>query len=67
MIFLLFALALSVFLNIAFIFRFTRYNGEFYLNDSDPNDVKPVLKMDLDEWMEFNYIIIKNIKHKERK
>lgn len=65
MMFLLFVLAVSVFLNFAFIFRFLKYNGEFYINDSNPDDVKPVLKMDLDEWSDLNFIVIRHVHNKD--
>lgn len=65
---LLTLLVVSVLLNMLLIFRFVRYNGEFWLNDEDPDDVKPILKFDLDECLKLNYIVIRILKKdKERK
>jgi len=60
--FLIFALSLSIVLNILFIYRFFKTNGEFWLDDRNPDDIKPVLRFDLDEWLKFNFVVIKVVK-----
>ena len=65
MIFLLVTLAVSIFLNVAFVYRFINANGEFWLDDRNPDNIKPVLKMDLDEWEGLNYIVIRYVHNKD--
>lgn len=56
---LIFLLVLSVFLNVCFIVRIHDYDAEFYLDISDPENVKPILKFDLDEVEDRPFFIVK--------
>lgn len=56
---LIFLLVLSLFLNVCFIVRITSYDAEFYLDTSDPENVKPILKFDLDEVEDRPFFIVK--------
>lgn len=57
----------SLLLNWALIFRISDYDAEFYMDKSDPDNVKPVLKFDLDEVEEKSFFVVKVIKDKEGK
>lgn len=57
----------SLLLNWALIFRISDYDAEFYMDKSDPENVKPVLKFDLDEVEEKSFFVVKVIKDKEGK
>lgn len=59
--------AVSLLLNWAFIFRFLNHDAEFYMDKTDPENVKPVLKFDLDEVEEKSFFVVKVIKDKEGK
>lgn len=59
--------AISLLLNWVLIFRFHNHEAEFYLDKSDPSNVKPVLKFDLDEVEEKSFFIVKVIKDNEGK
>ena len=59
--------AVSLLLNWALIFRISDYDAEFYMDKSDPENVKPVLKFDLDEVEEKSFFVVKVIKDKEGK
>ena len=59
--------AVSLLLNWAFIFRFLNYDAEFHLDKSDPDNIKPILKFDLDEVEEKSFFIVKVIKGNEGK
>ena len=59
--------AVSLLLNWALIFRISDYDAEFYMDKSDPENIKPVLKFDLDEVEEKSFFIVKVIKDKEGK
>ena len=56
---LIFLLVLSVFLNVCFIIRIHDHDAEFYLDTSDPENVKPILKFDLDEVEDKPFFIVK--------
>ena len=59
---------ISLLLNWALIFRFHNHEAEFYLDESDPENVKPVLKFDLDEVGDGrSFFIVKVIKNNEGK
>ena len=59
--------AISLLINWVLIFRFHNHEAEFYLDKSDPGNVKPVLKFDLDEVEEKSFFVVKVIKDKEGK
>lgn len=59
--------AISLLLNWVLIFRFVNYEAEFYLDKSDPSNVKPVLKFDLDEVEDKSFFIVKVIKDNDGK
>lgn len=59
--------AISLLLNWVLIFRFHNHEAEFYLDKSDPSNVKPVLKFDLDEVEDKSFFIVKVIKDNEGK
>ena len=60
-------LGISLVLNWALIFRISDYDAEFYMDKTDPENVKPVLKFDLDEVEEKSFFIVKVIKDNEGK
>jgi hypothetical protein len=57
--FLIFLLVLSMFLNFCLISRILCHDAEFYLDTSDPENVKPILKFDLDEVEDKPFFIVK--------
>lgn len=61
---LIFALVFSVFLNVCFIIRILDHDAEFFLDISDPNNVKPILKFDIDEVEDKPFFIVKVLKEK---
>ena len=58
-------LVMSIFLNYAFILRIHNHDAVFYLDKTDPDDIKPVLKFDLDEVEEKNFFVVKVLKDKD--
>lgn len=52
-------LAISLFLNFALIYRFVQYDAEFVWDISDPDDVKPLLKIDFDKVEDMNFFVVK--------
>lgn len=60
-------LGVSLVLNWALIFRISDHDAEFYMDKTDPENVKPVLKFDLDEVEEKSFFIVKVIKDNEGK
>ena len=63
---LIFALIFSVFLNVCFIIRIHDHDAEFYLDISDPDNVKPILKFDIDEVEDKPFFIVKVLKEKPK-
>jgi hypothetical protein len=59
---LIFVLFLSLFLNFCLISRILCHDAEFYLDISDPENVKPILKFDIDEVENKPFFIVKVIK-----
>lgn len=58
-------LTLSIFLNYAFIMRIHNHDAVFYLDKTDLDDIKPVLKFDLDEVEKKNFFVVKVLKDKD--
>ena len=59
-------LIVSLILNWAMIFRISCADAEFYLDKSDPENIKPVLKFNLDKVEDRPYFIVKVVKDKEK-
>lgn len=55
-------LSISLFINWAFIYRFIKYDAEFLWDVTDPNDVKPLLKIDFDKVEDMKYFVVKTTK-----
>lgn len=66
-IFIIIVLLLSLFLNYALIMRIHSHDATFYLDKKDPNNIKPVIKFDVDEIEDKPFFIVKVLKDKERK
>lgn len=61
---LIIALIFSVYLNVCFIIRILDYDAAFFLDISDPDNVKPILKFDIDEVEKKPFFIVKVLKKK---
>ncbi len=59
-------LGISLILNWALIFRISDYDAEFYMDKTDPENIKPVIKFDLDDIEEKNFFIVKVIKDNDK-
>lgn len=57
-------LIFSVFLNVCFIIRILDHDAVFFLDISDPDNVKPILKFDIDEVEKKPFFIVKVLKEK---
>jgi hypothetical protein len=62
---LIFVLILSLFLNFCLISRILCHDAEFYLDTSDPENVIPILKFDLDEVENKPFFIVKVSKNNQ--
>jgi hypothetical protein len=58
-------LGISLVLNWALILRIADHDAEFYMDKTDPENVKPVIKFDLDNIEEKNFFIVKVLKDKD--
>lgn len=60
-------LIVSLILNWAMIFRISCADAEFYLDKSDPDNVKPVLRFDLDDVEDKPFFIVKVLKDEDKR
>ena len=60
-------LLLSLIFNFLLICRLADADAEFYLDKSDPDNIKPVLRFNLDKIEDRPYFIVKVVKDKARK
>lgn len=59
-------LLVSLIFNFLLICRLADADAEFYLDKSDPENIKPVLKFNLDKVEDRPYFIVKVVKDKEK-
>lgn len=57
----------SLILNWAMVFRISCADAEFYLDKSDPDNIKPVIRFDLDDIEDKPFFIVKVLKDKKGK
>jgi hypothetical protein len=58
-------LLLSLIFNFLLICRLADADAEFYLDKSDPDNIKPVLRFNLDKIEDRPYFVVKVIKDKD--
>lgn len=58
-------LLLSLIFNFLLICRLADADAEFYLDKSDPDNIKPVLRFNLDKIEDRPYFIVKVVKDKD--
>lgn len=58
-------LLLSLIFNFLLICRLADADAEFYLDKSDPDNIKPVLRFNLDKVEDRPYFIVKVVKDKD--
>lgn len=62
---ILIILIVSLILNWTLIFRISCADADFYLDKTDPDNVKPVIKFDLDDVENKPFFIVKVLKDKD--